>query len=92
MVLGVLRSGLVEEGNQDRIFTTDVREFYLIRAESPFQNLIIFLVSAMPLLEQNISANTHYCPSTTPKASVLNWDDEELPKEVQGFENLNVIV
>ena len=42
VVLGVLRSGLVEEGNQDRIFTTDVREFYLIRAESPFQNLTIF--------------------------------------------------
>jgi protein N-lysine methyltransferase METTL21D len=46
----------------------------------------------MPLLEQNISANAHYCPSTTPKASVLDWDDEELPKEVRDLENLNVIV
>lgn len=42
VVLGVLRSGLIEEGNQDRIFTTDVREFYSFRAESPFRNLIIF--------------------------------------------------
>ena len=46
----------------------------------------------MPLLEHNISTNTHYYPSTTPKASVLDWDDEELPKEVQDLENLNVIV
>jgi hypothetical protein len=46
----------------------------------------------MPLLEQNISANTHYCPSTALKALVLDWDDEELPKEVQDLENLNVIV
>lgn len=35
VVLGVLRSGLIEEGNQDRILTTDVREFYSFRAESP---------------------------------------------------------
>jgi hypothetical protein len=53
---------------------------------------ILSQVSAMPLLEQNISANAHYCPSTTPKASVLDWDDEELPKEVRDLENLNVIV
>lgn len=46
----------------------------------------------MPLLEQNISANAHYCPSTAPKASVLDWDDEELPKEVRDLANLNVIV
>ena len=36
MVLGVLRSELIE-GNQDRILTTDVREFYLFRAELPFE-------------------------------------------------------
>ena len=35
VVLGVLRSGLMEEGNQDRILTTDVRELYLFSAESP---------------------------------------------------------
>ena len=90
MVLGVLRSGLLQqEGNQDRILTTDVREFYSFRARSHAQP---FSVSAMPLLEQNISANAHYCPSTAPKALVLDWDDEELPKEVRDLESLDVIV
>ena len=46
----------------------------------------------MPLLEQNISANAHYFPSSSPEASVLDWDNEELPKEVQDLENLDVIV
>lgn len=32
VVLGVLRSRLIEDCNQDRILTTDVREFYWFRA------------------------------------------------------------
>ena len=60
--------------------------------QSPRDSINSFSASAMPLLEHNISTNTHHCPSTTPKASVLDWDDEELPKEVQDLENLNVIV
>jgi hypothetical protein len=46
----------------------------------------------MPLLEQNISGNSQYYTSTKPNASVLDWDDEELPEEVKNLVELDVIV
>jgi hypothetical protein len=38
----------------------------------------------MPLLEENIATNSTLfrSSSVTPKAAVLNWDDEALPTEV----------
>jgi len=42
-------------------------------------------ISAMPLLEHNISANQHIFPSTHPQAAVLDWD-EELPDNIQAIE------
>ncbi|EDQ98329.1 uncharacterized protein LACBIDRAFT_303943 [Laccaria bicolor S238N-H82] len=48
--------------------------------------------SAMPLLEQNISSNQHTF-TTSPKAVVLDWDDEDFPQDVTGLEDgLDAIV
>ncbi|GLB43363.1 putative rhomboid family protein [Lyophyllum shimeji] len=41
------------------------------------------LESAMPLIEQNISANTIHLQNTHVEAAVLDWDDEALPECVQ---------
>ncbi|KAF8801323.1 hypothetical protein BYT27DRAFT_7115211 [Phlegmacium glaucopus] len=76
VVLGVLRSGLNPQSSEGG-------KDCILTTDVP---------SAMPLLVSNISVNAHFCPSTTPKALVLDWDDEELPKEVQDVENLNVII
>jgi len=76
VVLGVLRFGLNLRPSED------VQD-RILTTDVP---------SAMPLLECNISTNAHYCPSTTPKALVLDWDDEELPNEVLDLENLNAIL
>lgn len=44
--------------------------------------------SAMPLLEHNIRTNAHLFSSanTSPRAVVLDWDDERLPTEVTDVE------
>ncbi|KAF8159813.1 putative methyltransferase-domain-containing protein [Crassisporium funariophilum] len=47
--------------------------------------------SAMPLLEQNISANSHYCLSTTPQSMILDWD-EDLPEDIKALGGLDAIV
>jgi hypothetical protein len=46
------------------------------------------LASAMPLLSHNISSNAQSFSSASlhPKAFSLDWDDEELPPEVQSDE------
>jgi len=44
------------------------------------------LPSAMPLLEHNISANEHLFKSTRPQAAVLDWDDDDLPEEIQSLD------
>jgi len=46
----------------------------------------------MPLIQQNISANSHYFLSVTPRALVLDWDDEVLPPEVLNLRALDIIV
>jgi hypothetical protein len=52
----------------------------------------IMIASAMPLLEQNISNNQHTF-TTSPKAVVLDWDDEDLPQDVTSLEDgLDAIV
>ena len=40
----------------------------------------------MPLLEHNISANEHLFKSTRPQAAVLDWDDDDLPEEIQSLD------
>jgi hypothetical protein len=37
----------------------------------------------MPLLEHNISANEHLFTSVRPHASVLDWDDEDIPEVIK---------
>jgi len=46
----------------------------------------------MPLLRQNISANTQYYPSTSPNALVLDWDDDELSENVKNLGELDAIM
>jgi len=46
----------------------------------------------MPLLRQNISANTQYYASTTPNALVLDWDDDELSENVKNLGELDAIM
>jgi hypothetical protein len=50
--------------------------------------------SAMPLLRQNISANTQYYgdTSTSPNTLVLDWDDEELSENVKNLGELDAIM
>ncbi|EMD38794.1 hypothetical protein CERSUDRAFT_133318, partial [Gelatoporia subvermispora B] len=52
------------------------------------------LVSAIPLLEHNIETNGGlFCsPTTKPQALVLDWDDENLPSEVDALDGLDVII
>ena len=45
----------------------------------------------MPLLEQNITENSQYYLSTSPRAFVLDWD-EELPDEVTNVASLDIIM
>ena len=42
--------------------------------------------SAMPLLEHNISSNEHLFEGSRPQALVLDWDDEDLPTEVNSLQ------
>ena len=52
----------------------------------------IMIASAMPLLDQNISNNQHTF-TTSPKAVVLDWDDEDLPQDVTDLQDgLDAIV
>ncbi|TFK71378.1 hypothetical protein BDN72DRAFT_765157 [Pluteus cervinus] len=39
------------------------------------------LPPAMPLLERNITSNTHLFPTNPPKAAILDWDNEILPED-----------
>jgi len=43
------------------------------------------LLSAMPLLEHNITVNEYLFPSRRLQAAVLDWDDEELPADVRAL-------
>jgi len=44
------------------------------------------LPSAMPLLEHNISANEHLFRSARPQAAILDWDEDDLPEEIQSLD------
>jgi hypothetical protein len=46
----------------------------------------------MPLLEENITANSGYFQSTKPQATVLDWDDEDLPEDIKNLQGLDAIV
>ncbi|KAF9477753.1 hypothetical protein BDN70DRAFT_907091 [Pholiota conissans] len=48
--------------------------------------------SAMPLLEENIAANSGYFQSTKPEAKILDWDDEGLPEDIQALKSFDAIV
>ncbi|TFK39430.1 putative methyltransferase-domain-containing protein [Crucibulum laeve] len=48
--------------------------------------------SAMPLLEHNISSNTHIFSNSKPKADVLDWDEEELPVYIKEMESIDAII
>jgi len=45
------------------------------------------LPSAMPLLEYNISANSHLFSSACPQATVLDWHDEDLSEEIRSVQD-----
>jgi hypothetical protein len=40
----------------------------------------------MPLLVHNISANEHLFTAARPQAAVLDWDNEEIPEEIQSLD------
>src|SRR6202050_753567 len=40
----------------------------------------------MPLLKHNISANEQLFKSARPQATVLDWDDDVLPEEIQSLD------
>lgn len=91
IVLSVLRSGMPE---RDVIFATDVRACFSIH---PPASIFIFNDScfpdtAMPLLQKNICANSHYYRSVTPQGLVLDWNNETLPLEVCELGGLDIIV
>ncbi|KAF9054605.1 putative methyltransferase-domain-containing protein [Panaeolus papilionaceus] len=48
--------------------------------------------SAIPLLEQNIRANTRICGSCIPEALVLDWEDDDLPYEVKNLGTIDLIM
>jgi hypothetical protein len=95
VVLAVLRSGMnlgsdVSE-QDDAILTTDVGRWASHPSFSFDAITIHFIATAMPLLEQNITENSQYYLSTSPRAFVLDWD-EELPDEVTNVASLDIIM
>ncbi|KAG0705597.1 putative methyltransferase-domain-containing protein [Suillus ampliporus] len=52
------------------------------------------LPSALPLLQSNITSNQSlYHPENTPEGTVLDWDEPEIPTQVQSFvSGIDVIV
>ena len=96
VVLAVLRSGMnmgsdVSE-RDDAILTTDVGRWASYPSLSSFDAITIHVIAiAMPLLEQNITRNSQYYLSTSPRAFVLDWE-EELPEEVTNVASLDIIM
>ena len=45
--------------------------------------VIALPASAIPILQDNIAANHHLMDKCIPQAAVLDWEDEQLPPEVQ---------
>lgn len=86
--LGAIRS--LKQGAEPRgcIVTTDLGKvspsFHLNDSDT---SPILFLASAMPLLEQNIASNkaVFRAASVKPEAVVLDWDEDTLPAEVTAF-------
>jgi hypothetical protein len=95
VALAVLRAGTPISSSLGRdgdvILATDVGVWLSLH-----RLIILFIFcfpdSAMPLLQLNISTNSHYFLSAIPQALVLDWYDEALPPEVCDLGGLDVIV
>lgn len=66
------------------IITTDLGGLTISFVGDTYQ-LNLRTASAMPLLEHNVTQNEslYVTPGTRPHPIVLDWDEEELPAEIQ---------
>ncbi|KAJ8585180.1 hypothetical protein M405DRAFT_773229 [Rhizopogon salebrosus TDB-379] len=61
--------------------------------EKPGKIVTTDLPSALPILQTNITSNQSFYPCNAPEAAVLDWDEPEIPTQMESFvSGIDVIV